>query len=146
MMPSLLYELLANDTELTDMIGKNPVTDGPAIFELQSVDERPVDDDYFVVFDFQETVGALGGRRMGEQTMQIWVHIPLAVEREYNDINAILNRIDELILPIQNNTGEDGIRVTQVRFYSRSRNTRDPGWDTVTRFGLYGVLFDQAAA
>lgn len=144
MMPSVLYELLANDSELADLLG-----DGNRIFELQSVDERPIDGGYFVIFDMQETViGIQSGDapHLGEQTFQIWVHTPLDEEREYNDINAILNRIDELLLPIEHVTGDDGIRVTGVRLYSRSKNTRDPGWDTITRFGLYGVLFDQSAA
>jgi hypothetical protein len=145
MMPSALYELLADDSELTDMIGEAP-EGGPAIFELQSVDERPIHDNYFIIFDFQETVMAFGGQHMGEQTFQIWVHIPLDVEREYNDINAIFNRIDDLLLPIEHVTGDDGIRVTMVRRYARSKNTIDPGWDTATRNALYGVLFDQSAA
>jgi hypothetical protein len=144
MMPSLLYELLAQDEELTDMIGIAP-GGGPAIFELQSVDERPCHDDHFIIFDFQETTG-VWGVRLGEQTFQIWVHVPLDIEREYNTINAIFNRIDELLLPIEQVTGADDIRVTTVRFYARSKNTIDPGWDTATRNGLYGVLFDQSAA
>lgn len=148
MMPSLLYDVLANDSELTDMIGVVP-GGAPAIFELQSVDERPIHDDYFIIFDFQETtVGIYGDglSRLGEQTFQIWVHIALDVDREYNEINAIFNRIDELLLPIEQGVGTDGIRVTSVRLYARSKNTVDPGWDTATRNGLYGVLFDQSAA
>lgn len=140
MMPSAIYETLANDTALTGLLG-----DGDRIFELQSLEERPINTGYFVVVDFQETAMGLPSR-LGEQIMTIWAHTPLDVDREYNTINAILNRIDALLLPIIHTIGEDGIRVSTVRQHGRSRNTIDPGWDTTTRNALYGVLFDQSAA
>src|ERR1700747_2214589 len=124
MMPSAIYETLANDTTLAGLLGT-----GNRIFELQSVDERPVDSGYFIIIDFQETtVGFQDGANVvtDEQVMQIWVHTPLDVEREYNTINRILNRIDALLLPIEQVIGGDGIRVSTVRLHSRSRNTFDP--------------------
>lgn len=140
MMPSIIYETLVADTALAGLLG-----DGDRIFELQSVDERPINTGYFIIVDFQETTMGLPSR-LGEQIMSIWVHTPLDNDREYNTINAILNRIDALLLPMTNVTGDDGIRLTTVRLHARSRNTYDPGWDTTTRNGLYGVLFDQSAA
>lgn len=144
MMPSVIYEKLVSDLPLAGMIGS--VNGVPAIFELQSVDERPVHDKHFVVIDLQESRQALGGATFGPQVMQIWVHISSDVSRDFGEITKILNRIDSVILPLVHEVGTDGVRVTQVDRQGRSRNTIDPGWGTATRNALYGVLYDESAA
>jgi hypothetical protein len=119
---------------------------GQRIFELQSVDERPIADGYFVIIDMQEQEGLPFQGHYGPRAMQIWVHTPLDNDRTYNVINRILNRIDALILPIENQRGTDNIRCTMVEFHARSRNTFDPAWKTTTRSALYTVAYDESAA
>lgn len=144
MMPSIIYETLAADSTLTAML--STYNGEPAIIELQSVDERPVADGYFIIIDMQETYAAFGGAHLGPRTMQIWVHNPLDDNRDYGYITKILNRIDVLLLPIINQTGEDGCRCSQVFRHGRSRNTYDPAWKTTTRNALYAVAYDESAA
>ena len=143
MMPSIIYEILAADSELTAMLAT--FNGGPAILELQSVDERPVEDGYFIIIDMQETYTMLQ-QLIGPRTMQIWVHNPLDDNRDYRQITRIFNRIDALLLPIINQTGTDGIACSQVFRHGRSRNTYDPAWKTTTRNALYTVAYDESAA
>lgn len=140
MMPSIIAEILENDSVLTALLGN-----GQRIFELQSLDERPVHDGYFVIIDMQETYTLLV-QHLGPRTMQIWVHNPLDNDRDYGQITKILNRIDKLLLPIINQTGADGVLCSQVFVHGRSRNTYDPAWKTTTRNALYTVAYDESAA
>src|ERR1035441_3070641 len=94
MMPSIIAETLANDTTLATLLGT-----GTRIFELQSVDQRPVQDGYFIIIDMQETHVQFG-IHLGPRVMQIWVHTPIEESRTYNTINTIFNRIDALLLAI----------------------------------------------
>ena len=143
MMPSIIYETLAADSTLAAMLAT--FNGGPAIIELQSVDERPVADGYFIIIDMQETYTVLG-QHLGPRTMQLWVHNPLDDSRDYGQITKILNQIDSLLLPIINLTGEDGIPCSQVFRHGRSRNTYDPAWKTTTRNALYTVAYDESVA
>lgn len=147
-MPSIIYETLVADSALAGLLGTTaPIGDNTFIFELQSCDERPqvADGKYFVIIDMQETPMA-NKYRFAPQIMQIWIHTPIITGADYGQINKILNRIDELIKPLELVTGTDGIRLTLVELHGRSRNTEDPGWQTATRNALYGVLYDEASA
>lgn len=141
MMPSIIAELLENDSDLSALLGN-----GASVFELQSVDERPKQDGYFIIIDMQEGDYVPFPGHIGPRTMQIWVHNPLDNDRDYRPINRILNRIDDLILPIENQIGTDGVRCTSITQHSRSRNTYDPAWKTTTRAALYTVAYDESAA
>lgn len=142
MVPSVIYETLAADSTLAGLIGT--FKGGPAIIELQSVDERPVHDAHFIIIDFQESTIAFKNV-FGPQVMQVWVHVPLDIDRDYSQITKILNQVNRLILPLEQAVGSDGVRVTQVEAHGRSRNTIDPGWATATRNALYGVLYDESS-
>lgn len=147
MMPSIIYEVLAADAPLAGLLGTTaPIAENTFIYELQSCDSRPQvgDGKYFIVIDFQETT--MIRRRFGPQIVQVWVHTPMATGADYGHINKILNRIDQLIMPLQLITGTDGVRLTLIEQHGRSRNTIDPGWQTATRNALYGVLYDEATA
>jgi hypothetical protein len=140
MMPSVIFERLAADATLAGLMGA-----GERIFELQSVDERPINTGYCIIIDMQETQTQLQ-QHLGPRTMQIWVHTPLDISRDYGVITTILNRVDDILLPLVNVTGVDGILMSQVFRHARSRNTIDPGWNTATRNALYSVLYDEFAA
>lgn len=147
MRPSIIYETLTTDDTLAGLLGTTaPIPERTRVFELQSCDERPlVNDGYFIIIDMQETTMGTP-HRFGPQIMQIWVHTPLETGADYGQITDILNQIDRLIMPLEQAIGNDGIRLTLIKKHGRSRNTEDPGWKTATRNGLYGVLYDEAAA
>jgi hypothetical protein len=148
MMPSAIFEAITQSQDVIDC-GVTP----DRVFELQSLDERPCSDGYFVVLDFQESTlysqtytGMKNGIPKAPRVMVIWVHTPEDKTRDYTIIDRILNRIDDAILSLEQVTGNDGSRVTCVAKQGRSRNLKDPGWKTITRNATYGVLYDESVA
>ena len=139
MQPSLIYELLEADSALAGLGVSR-------IIESQSIDTRP-DAAYFVTIHMEEP--ATGPVQiLGPRAMTIAVHHPWDIDRDYDPITKILNRIDQLLLPVDQQTGQDGTRVSQVRRGSppRSGNMTDEAWKTVTRWGNYRVSYDEFGA
>jgi hypothetical protein len=142
MMPNLLYQKLANDSELFKL-GINSTR----VIESQSVDERPFNDGYFITVAFEELLLASPSKlSRGERTVTVAVHRNWEIDRDFSSIDKILNRIDILLLNVENESGTDGVRVTSIRRSGRSGNMADEGWKTITRTSTYGVLYDEYAA
>lgn len=144
MLPTIVYETLAADDDLQDL----GVTED-RIFERQSLDERPYDDGYTVVINWQESTmysQTYSNLARAPRVMTLWVHTPKDKTRDYRTIDQILNRIDILLLGIEQRTGTDGMRVTCIAKQGRSGNLIDDGWKTITRNATYGVLYDESAA
>lgn len=146
MIPMYIYEALTGDATLETQ----GITDG-RVLELQSVDERPFDTGYFIIINWQESssfsslISNQSAMPKMPRVMTIWVHSPLDSGRDYRQIDKILNRIDTLLLPIEQQKGTDDIRVTCVTRQGRSGNLIDDGWKTITRNATYGVLYDEYA-
>lgn len=146
MIPIGIYETLANDDTLND-IG----IDGSRIFELQSVDERPANDGVFVILNWQESsslsflFSGVSPMPKTPRVLTVWVHIPMDKSRDFTQIDKALNRIDELLLAIEQQSGSDNIRVTCVTKQGRSGNLIDDGWKTIARNATYRVLYDEYA-
>jgi len=138
MMPSIIYETLAGSM---DDLG---VT-ADRIMEAESLDERPFDAGYFVVVSFGEELPAVAGL-LAPRTMTIAVHYPWDKDRDYVPITRIINRVDQLLLPLELIKGQDGVQVSQIRRSGRSGNLSDEGWRTITRTATYGVSYDESAA
>lgn len=137
MIPSAIFEALDGDSILESYdISSN------RIFELQSLDDRPVKDGYFVVINFEEST-VLGPLKKGPRIMTIWVHHPMEKDRDYAPVDAILNRIEGILLGLEQTTGSDNVRVTCIMKQGRSRNLIDPAWKTIARSATYGVLYDE---
>lgn len=150
MMPNAIYEAIVNDDALNEL----GITTG-RVFELQSINqgETPDTTNYLVVIDMQEATGSilqyLGFETIPAnppRTMELSVHISWDKTRDYHVINRILNRIDAILLPMENVIGSDGIRVTCIDKRGRTRNLQDDGWRTTTRHAIYSVLYDESAA
>ena len=148
MIPTIIYETLSTDTVLQQS-GIN----GQRIFELQSVDERPFDNGYFIIINWQESSssgltfnGVQNTFQKPPRVMSLWVHSPLDQGRDYRIIDRILNRVDNLLLPMENRKGSDNIRLTCVTKQGRSGNLIDDGWKTIARNATYAVLYDEYAA
>lgn len=148
MIPTVIYETLSTDTALQQS-GINP----QRIFELQSLDERPFNDGYYIVINWQESTnvglnfnGIQNTFQKSPRTMTLWVHSPLDQGRDYRIIDRILNRVDTLLLAMEQRKGSDNIRLTCVTKQGRSGNLIDDGWKTITRNATYAVLYDEYAA
>lgn len=142
MMPIAVFDAITNDAAL-NALGITADT----VFERQSIngDERPSVEGYFVVVDFQEQ-SLVGVINRGPRVLDIAVHIDATLTRDYIGITHILNALDCVLLPLEQITGGDGIRVACIRPIGRSRNLIDPGWHTVTRAAQYSMLYDESAA
>lgn len=140
MIPVVVYEKIVNDAALNDLgVSENRV------FELQSVDERPFDEGYFVVINWQESASPIySGISRSPRTMTLWVHAPMDRTRDYTQIEKILNRIENIFVNLEQQIGTDGIRVTCITKQGRSGNLIDDAWKTITRNATYGVLYDES--
>lgn len=144
MIPVAVFERIVNDNELNS----HGITSS-TVFELQSVDERPLDTGYFVILNWQESSLFAPGRNSvnkAPRILTVWVHTPLDRSRDYAPIDRILNRIDSILLSIEQEIGTDGVRVTCVTRQGRSANLIDDGWKTIARNATYGVLYDESTA
>lgn len=148
MLPNIIYEKIIQDNYLQQC-----GISSDRVLELQSVDERPFDDGYFIIVNWQESTiysqtytGMQNGIRKAPRVMMLWVHCPKDRSRDFRPIDKILNRIDDLLLSIEQEAGTDGMRVTCIAKQGRSGNLIDDGWKTITRNATYGVLYDESLA
>lgn len=140
MIPLVIYEKLTTDTALA-LLG---ITMGK-VFELQSVDERPLNSGYFVILNWQESSSFVNAVKKAPRTLTVWVHTPLDRTRDYRVIDKILNRIDAIFDGIEQQKGADGVRVTCITRQGRSGNLVDDGWKTISRNATYSVLYDESS-
>lgn len=141
MRPSALQELLVGDSILESL---GIVED--RIMEAQSVDERWKNTGRFLTFNLREpSFSTISAISKGPRTLEVNVH-QIDDDRDYTAIDKILNRIDEIYLPIEDFKGTDGVRVSQVRRGGRSGNDVDEAWHTITRQGTYRVSYDEYAS
>jgi hypothetical protein len=142
MIPNRIYQGLANDSQLTTLLGG-----AGRIIESQSVDKRPYADGFFLTVSFEEMLmSGVSAISKGPRTMTIAVHHPFDIDRDFATLTSILNRVDELLLPLEGVAGSDGLHITAIRRQGRGGNQVDEGWKTITRTATYGVLYDEYAA
>lgn len=142
MKPSIIFESLSNDGELNGLgINSN------RIFEAQSVDSRPASTGYFIVISGDEVLfSSVSSLEKGPRTFVIAVHTLQDETRDYDIIDKILFRVSQIFSDMENVSGVDGCRVSQVRCRGRSGNLTDEGWKTITRTSTYGVLYQEIPA
>lgn len=140
MRPALIHTLLAADSQLAGLGVEE-------IVEAQSIVTRP-DASYFVTISFDEefSLHAREVRFKGPRVMTVAVHHPWDRDRDYSQIDRILNRIDVLLVAVEQGVGPDGIRVSQIGRRGRSGNLVDEGWKTISRTATYRVSYDEFAA
>lgn len=126
MRPSVIYDVLVD-------------LDPDRILESQSVDTRPFDTGVFLTVSFEEQTLVRGIRR-GPQIMTIAAHQSWNETRDYTLINVVLNEVQRRLEAVENETGDDGVRVSCIIPEARGRNTVDEEWQTITRTATYRVL------
>jgi hypothetical protein len=134
MRPALIYDILA------DMI------DDERVFESQSLDTRPFNEGgIFIVVSMEEQSYGGNVMRRGPQICTIATHQNWNEKRDYNPHHDLHNLMKKYFMAVAGDVGSDGVRVTEVRPQGRSANVTDEGWETITVFATYGVLYDQSA-
>lgn len=140
---ALIEQLLTTDAELNAM-GINSDT----VFNQHDIDERPFDDRRFIVLRWEEATnfsqsytGMRNGINRAPRMLTIWVHSYSKWSTDFEAIDSILDRIDDIFDSVIGQPGSDGYTVTVIRNSGRSGDLKDDGWQTVTRNGAYAVLY-----
>ena len=117
--------------------------DDTSVFNQHDIDERPKNNSRFIVLRWEELVlsGIATSLERGARNLSIWVHSPKEVSTDFDAIDKILDRIDELLGAIENAAGSDGYTITTVSKAGRSADLYDEGFNTVGRSALYRVLY-----
>ena len=79
----------------------------------------------------------------GPRTFVVAVHTSSDETRDYSIIDKIISRVSEIYREMENVSGADGCRVSQVRCRGRSGNLVDEAWKTINRTVTYGVLYQE---
>lgn len=121
-MRNAVYELINGDPEIKTL-GVVRVYAAPGI-------DTPKEE-CFVVLRWGR--GNAEFKNVGTQDLEIWVHKRQA---DYNRINKILDRIQELMTTTTHRQGSDGV-FRQAQWTGNSEDFRDDGFRTFTRNAGY---------
>ena len=147
---AVVYDAIVNDSEL-NALGITSDT----VFPNYANDKRPTDTGPFIIirWESQPYLGAsrLGGfgsgsgMGRGARDMTVWVHIPKEQSTDFTRIDAILDRLDDILTPLEHEAGADGYTLTCVRPTGRGGDNRDDGFDTIVRNAAYKILSRRTA-
>jgi hypothetical protein len=120
------------------------------VFANYSLDEKPTSTGPFVILRWQEETGSFTSlgilslpRFEGAgppRRLTIWVHYPIEVSADFDDIDIIFDRIDDALLNLEHVDGGDGFTLTCVRATGRGADMKDEGFQTICRDAGYEVL------
>lgn len=135
--------LLQNDATLAGYgVAQN------AIFNQHDIDERPRNDGPFIVIRWEESTfftqsytGMTNGLDRAPRMLTLCVHSPLEVSTDFDAIDHIIDRIDEMFKEVEQLDGPDGNTITTIRNSGRSGDLKDEEWMTVYRNAAYAVLY-----
>lgn len=119
-----------------------------AVFNQHDISERPRNDGPFLVIRWEESTissqtytGMRDGVGRAPRVLTVWAHSPIEISTDFEALDAILDRIDKILAPLENSPGTDGYTITQIQFNGRSGDLKDDGFQTVTRNATYSVLY-----
>lgn len=145
MMPNLIPQLLNADSQLTTLLGS-----GTRIAESHTWGTKELPrptDGYWLSVTYEEmSMSPVSSIAKGPRNITIAVHHPWEIDRDFDTLTSILNRVVEILIPVEQQSGTDGIRVTEIKRRGRSRHYEDEGWQTITMSQTFGVLYDEFAA
>ena len=145
-----VWRLLVEDSELPALMGVTARTQNTKIAALEqliipnfSADQRPGNglstfivirwgaDDYDIAFDSTF------------RRFDLYVHIPWDMSTDYNRIDRILNRCDDIFESanaLQQSAAGDGAVLHMVEKEGRSGDYKDDGYETICRYASYKAL------
>lgn len=136
-----VYRALVDDSNLNSL----GIASG-TVFPNYSMDQRPVEGGAFIILRWEDQpflgTGTMRGRRRGKggRNITIWVHIPKSESSDFTKIDAIHDRVEEVLTSMEHSPGTDGYTVTCIEATGRGGDLRDDGFDTITRNAGYRVL------
>lgn len=140
---ALIEQLLWQDSILP-----NYGIDQDAVFNQHDINERPFDDRPFVVIRWEEATnfsqsytGMGNGLDRAPRMMTLWVHLPKQRGTDFQYIDTILDRVDEIFDSVEDMAGSDGYSITTIRKSGRSGDLFDEHFQTAVRNAAYAVLY-----
>lgn len=127
-----VFELLRDDLYLQTVYG----LDANHIFPNFSIDTPPRDG-YFLVMRWGEKSLAKVVRPI--QILDVWAHRPMEQSREFDDLEQLLNRVEEVLTGAVHFQASDGSILAGVDFTGQSGDQVDGGYDTITRNAAFEV-------
>lgn len=133
-MRAALYKTLSEDAELTALLGGEP-----NVFPNWGLDTVPVDNQPFIIIRFGNKESGKGHRR-GPRLVSFWAHQPKFVSTDFDLLDKILERVDQLVSPMEHVPGDDGYTVTSAIKQGESADQSDESYRTISRSADYLVL------
>lgn len=126
-----VYSLLAADGQL-QALGLPYGNVWPA----QSMDTAPRNGRFLILRWEEETI-AFG--QTGSEVLTVWAHCPREMSTDFAPLDAILNRVTEVLTSATHVTGADGA-LTCVQYNGKSPDLNDEGYKTITKNAAYTVV------
>lgn len=73
-------------------------------------------------------------------TFSVWVHQPMELGDSFNNIDAALQRVRNILQAAVHVTGTDGKKLTQARFEGYGGEQYDGGYNTITKYAAFTGL------
>ena len=135
---SAVFDALSEDSTLNGL----GITED-TIFPNWSLDQSPSRIDPFVIIRWGAKEVKFGTH--GPRSFDIWVHNPIESGNDFGIVDEILNRCIEVLLATEHREGQDGLRVTTIRFTGSGSDFKDPGFNTITRNASFQLIGDSIA-
>lgn len=126
-----VYSLLATDGDLQDL----GVAYGN-IWPAQAMDTAPRNSRFLILRWEEETVAF---KRVGREVLTVWAHCPRETSTDFTPLDAILNRVTEILTSATHAEGADGV-LTCVDYNGKSPDLNDEGYKTITKNAAYTVV------
>lgn len=132
-----IYDALLADQRMIDL-----GIDRDSFLVNYDSEVRPVDRTFIIMGWANDEVGLRGDDIFTRKTKiaSFWVHILKEDSTDFGRIDAILNILDDIYLPMIHVDGQDGQTVTCVEFAGRSRDMQDDAYQTICRSTSYRIL------
>lgn len=75
----------------------------------------------------------------GPRILEVWAHIPTSISRDFDDVDAIINRVISVLESIEQEEGFSE-RVTCIQYSGTGPDVEDPGYNTITRNAGFEIL------
>ena len=132
-------------TILTTDSGLNALNvNSNSVFQGQGMDERPASITPFVLVRWMDEDRPVFGTVKPPRRVMIWVHWPVELSNDYSKIDKVLDKIEDVLLDMQDVAGGDGYTVSNVSSAGRSPDLKDEGLQTFCRWAMFEVLSRKA--
>jgi hypothetical protein len=128
---AVIFNALKNDAELQ---GFWPT--GIPVWGSSSADS-PGRKNPFIIISFRGRTKAFGGT--GAEDVAIWAHLPKEIGRDYTLIDAIIKRVNDIMLSFVDVVGSDGWALSGASWLGTSADLFDDGYNSWTKNTTFRV-------